>query len=153
MTGWQYSGDRKTLVTQVSLLAGKERFSCLSKRVAWNLTCKLAGAILWPDGKSCAFWEPSWAAGQAGQVVLTWTQCSWPISGCSRMVWMELWEIWSREKYPHPWQGNGTRWALRSFPSQAILWPCDPEKESSNPHSRDHCPVMLYLGHADSRTY
>jgi len=41
---------------------------------------------------------------------------------CSRPGWMGLWATWSAERCPCSWQGFGTGWSLRSFPTQTILW-------------------------------
>ena len=41
---------------------------------------------------------------------------------CSRPGWMELWATWSGGRCPCSWQGGGTRWSLRSLPTQTILW-------------------------------
>lgn len=56
---------------QVSLLVDKGRFSCFSKKIAGILICKLAVAVLWLNGESCASRDPSRTALQPGQVVLT----------------------------------------------------------------------------------
>ena len=45
-----------------------------------------------------------------------------PLPGCdSRPGWMGLWAIWS-SRCPCLQQGAGTRWSLRSLPTQTILW-------------------------------
>lgn len=43
----------------------------------------------------------------------------------SRPRWLGLWASCSPERCPCPWQGAGTRWSIRSVPTQAILWFCD----------------------------
>ena len=40
----------------------------------------------------------------------------------SRPGWVELWATWSSGRCPCSWQGGGTRWSLRSFPTQTMLW-------------------------------
>lgn len=56
---------------------------------------------------------------------VTW----WPRDGCpipgSVQGWTGLGTIWAREKFPCPRQGGGTRWALRSFPTQTTQWTPD----------------------------
>jgi len=37
---------------------------------------------------------------------------------------LELWATWSSGRCPCSWQGVGTRWSLRSLPTQTILWFC-----------------------------
>ena len=41
---------------------------------------------------------------------------------CSRLGWMGPWAAWAGEWQPCPQQETGTGWALRSLPTQAILW-------------------------------
>ena len=41
---------------------------------------------------------------------------------CSRPGWMELWATWAGGRCPCSCRGVGTRWALRSLPTQTILW-------------------------------
>ena len=40
---------------------------------------------------------------------------------CSRPGLMGLWTTWFSGRYPSPQQGVGTRWAVRSHPTQIIL--------------------------------
>ena len=44
------------------------------------------------------------------------------VNAPSRPVWMVFWAAWSGGGQPCLWQGVGTRWSLRSLPTQAILW-------------------------------
>lgn len=52
-----------------------------------------------------------------------WMYCSWR---CSRLGWMVHWATWSRAQFSswqHSlWQEVGTKWSLRSLPTQIILW-------------------------------
>ena len=59
-----------------------------------------------------------WGTG-TGSPEKLWLPRPWK---CSGLGWMGLWATWSSGRCPCPWQGLGTRWSLKSLPTQPILW-------------------------------
>ena len=100
-------------------------------------------ACLLQASATAALWAPPWPHGEIcylrqGRFMLEeifhvgggdtlWTGCPERLwmphpHRHSRPGWMWLWAAWSSGWWPCTWQGVETRWSLRSFSTQAILW-------------------------------